>query len=263
MKLPPHQLVQGAAGAADKQEVTDAKTAAVKDIAAAHSTTTKYLVTLYGAQVEECRARVHVPTCADVFAKALNEYGERIITNAGDTDLTQWEACITLIKAAFALDLQSLKFEFTARLEREAESREAKANAVATANTDTEMLDATKPIAQIIDDKVKLALAAQALEAKKTQKKAKPSTSNEASAPHKASSSKTPAVSSSSTKTSAKAKPKKASGSKKPDTKPKKEKKRKAPGSEKGATGNTKKTAKGKGKKVVESDGDETLSDSD
>ncbi|KAJ7629920.1 hypothetical protein B0H17DRAFT_831021, partial [Mycena rosella] len=152
MKLPPHQLVQGAAGADDKEVVSMAKAAAVKDIAAAHATTTAYLATLYLAQVDECRARVNVATCSDTFAKTLNEYGNRIITSAGDADLTQWEACITLIKAAFTLDLQSLKYEFTTRLERDADSREAKANAVATANTDAEMLDATKPIAEIIKD---------------------------------------------------------------------------------------------------------------
>ncbi|KAJ7107603.1 hypothetical protein C8R43DRAFT_905642, partial [Mycena crocata] len=161
MKLPPHQLVQGAAGAEDKEEVATAKAAAVKEIAVVHATTTTYLLTLYRVQVEECRAHVSVTTCADAFATTLTEYGQRIITSAGDADLTQWEACIDLLKAAFTLGLQSLKFEFTARLDRDSASKEAKAAAVQTGNADAKMCDATKPIDQIMDEKLakfKLAL---------------------------------------------------------------------------------------------------------
>ncbi|KAJ7640593.1 hypothetical protein B0H17DRAFT_1148929 [Mycena rosella] len=141
----PFSLVQGAAGADDKQEVTDAKMAAVKKIAAAHGTITKYLATLYYMGP---RSRSAVPASTSPPKLMCSP---RLLTSTASASsrapgtrtsrVTQWEACITLIKAAFALDLQSLKFEFTARLKREAESREAKANAVATANADVLVLD--------------------------------------------------------------------------------------------------------------------------
>ncbi|KAJ7451294.1 hypothetical protein FB451DRAFT_985804, partial [Mycena latifolia] len=146
MKLPQHALIQGIDGVAEDQRVKEAEAAAAKDIATAHATATNYMLTLYTVQVEKCRAQLDVTACANAMAASLTEYAHGIITSSGDDDITVWTPCIAFLQTAFVKETKNLKFEFTAVLQKEAESKETKANAVHTARADAVMEDATRPI---------------------------------------------------------------------------------------------------------------------
>ncbi|KAJ6540160.1 hypothetical protein DFH09DRAFT_929712, partial [Mycena vulgaris] len=151
LKLPHTQLIKVAAGADLDDRVAVARVAAEKEIATASIEATKYLGTLYSVQVEYCRKHVDVPAVADGFAAALQAYSTSIITSAGGPDTTVWNTVISRLKAATVAELQNLNYEFVASLEKEAEVKEAKANAVSTARADAEMTDATKPIGELTE----------------------------------------------------------------------------------------------------------------
>ncbi|KAJ6547996.1 hypothetical protein DFH09DRAFT_1087458 [Mycena vulgaris] len=153
LKLPHTQLIKVAAGADLDDRVAVARVAAEKEIATASIEATKYLGTLYSVQVEYCRKHVDFPAVADGFAAALQAYSTSIITSAGGPDTTVWNTVISRLKAATVAELQNLNYEFVASLEKEAEVKEAKANAVSTARADAEMTDATKPIGELFDAK--------------------------------------------------------------------------------------------------------------
>ncbi|KAJ7182470.1 hypothetical protein C8R43DRAFT_967277 [Mycena crocata] len=174
LKLPLFQPIQLAADAVSDERVVDAKKAAEKDIATALQSSVKLLTTFYEVQVETCRNMLDVATCADAYANALTEYGKSIMTASGDADIdvNVWQTCITRLKVAFTLEIKNLKYDFTARTMSEAEAKEAKANAVLTARADAEMADATRPIGEMLDEKVVRAVAEE-MERQKPKKKAK------------------------------------------------------------------------------------------
>ncbi|KAK6977821.1 hypothetical protein R3P38DRAFT_3471843 [Favolaschia claudopus] len=134
-----------------------------------------YLTTVYAVQVEKARERVDVAKNADMFAATLTEYCVRIITLAGDPDTTAWQPCVSAVKATLTEQLKGTRFEFTARLDRDATTKEANAQAVLTARADAEMVDANRPIEEIIAEKVDTAvvtkLASLAKESKEPEKK--------------------------------------------------------------------------------------------
>jgi hypothetical protein len=140
------------------ERVVAALASSEKDIATARTSTTTLLTTVYAVQVEKALELVDVPKCADALASALNEYCVRIITRAGDLDTTVWQPCVSAIKAAFTDEFKAVRFEFTARLDKEAMAKEAKAHAVETARADAEMADANRPIEEIVSEKVNVAI---------------------------------------------------------------------------------------------------------
>ncbi|KAJ6630638.1 hypothetical protein B0H10DRAFT_1938837 [Mycena sp. CBHHK59/15] len=181
IKLPVHQPLKGAKGTVDDTRVVEAKTALER-----HGQRYDYCY-----QVEHFQAQVNITMCADKFVATLTTYAKRIFQSTGDADLTSWQPCIALVKPAFLAKIKTLKLEFVAHLDKEFAAREAKADAVATARADTEMAEATKPIADIVTEKIKLLLP-QAIvkENKKSTKQVKPLPSNEAASSSKATASK-------------------------------------------------------------------------
>ncbi|KAK6966376.1 hypothetical protein R3P38DRAFT_3299874 [Favolaschia claudopus] len=131
MKFPPHKTLQGFDVMTDVR-VVEALAAAEKDLATAHSSTSTYLTTVYAVQVEKARERVDVAKNADMFAATLTEYCVRIITLAGDPDTAAWQPCVSAVKATLTEQLKGTRFEFTARLDRDATTKEADAQAVLT-----------------------------------------------------------------------------------------------------------------------------------
>ncbi|KAK7027126.1 hypothetical protein R3P38DRAFT_3191444 [Favolaschia claudopus] len=89
--------------------------------------TSTYLTTVYAVQVEKARERVDVAKNADMFAATLTENCAPVSS-------------------------------FTARLDRDATTKEADAQAVLTARADAEMVDANRPIEEIIAEKVNTAV---------------------------------------------------------------------------------------------------------
>ncbi|KAJ6495027.1 hypothetical protein C8R45DRAFT_899835 [Mycena sanguinolenta] len=160
LKLPPHQTLTGVPDVMGDERVAAAMAASEKDIATARATATTLLTTVYAVQVEKAQELVEVPRCADALASTLNEYCVRIITRAGDPDTTVWQPCVSAIKAAFTDELKAVRFEFTARLDKEAMAKEAKAHAIETARADAEMADANRPIDEIVSEKVSVAVTA-------------------------------------------------------------------------------------------------------
>ncbi|KAJ7929435.1 hypothetical protein B0H13DRAFT_1596238, partial [Mycena leptocephala] len=152
LKLPPHQTLNGVPDVMGDERVVAALASSEKDIATARTSTTTLLTTVYAVQVEKALELVDVPKCADALASALNEYCVRIITRAGDLDTTVWQPCVSAIKAAFTDEFKAVRFEFTARLDKEAMAKEAKAHAVETARADAEMADANRPIEEIVSE---------------------------------------------------------------------------------------------------------------
>ncbi|KAJ7498002.1 hypothetical protein B0H11DRAFT_1998251 [Mycena galericulata] len=181
LRLPPHQTLTGVPDVMGDERVVAAMASSEKDIASARTSTTTLLTTVYAVQVEKALELVDVPKCADALASALSEYCVRIITRAGDVDTAAWQPCVSAIKAAFTDEFKAVRFEFTARLDKEAMVKEAKANAVITARADAEMTDANRPIDEIIHEKVDVAVTA-ALNSKETQetekKKKRPATAD-------------------------------------------------------------------------------------
>ncbi|KAJ7155078.1 hypothetical protein C8R46DRAFT_872147, partial [Mycena filopes] len=154
LKLPPHQTIQGVPDVMDDPRVTAAKTLAEEEISTARSSTTALLSTIYTVQAEKARELVDVTKCADALAAALTEYCVRIITRSEDPDKTAWNPLVSAFKMVFTNELRMLRFELTARLDKEASAKEAKANAVLTARADAEMVDANKPVKEIVDEAV-------------------------------------------------------------------------------------------------------------
>ncbi|KAJ6465627.1 hypothetical protein C8R47DRAFT_1235643, partial [Mycena vitilis] len=160
LRLPPHQTLAGVPDVMSDDRVLAAMASSEKDIATARTSATALLTTVYAVQAEKARGLVDVTKCADALAAALEQYCVRIITSAGDPDTKVWHPCVSAIKAAFTDELKAVRFEFTARLDKEATAKEAKANAVITARADAEMVDANRPIEEIITEKVDVALTA-------------------------------------------------------------------------------------------------------
>ncbi|KAJ6477664.1 hypothetical protein C8R45DRAFT_833532, partial [Mycena sanguinolenta] len=152
MKLPPHQTLAGIPDVMGDERVAAAMELAEKDIASTHASGTTLLTTVYAVQVERAQELVDVHKCADALANALNEYCVRIITRAGDPDTTVWQPCVSALKAAFTDEFKAVRFEVTARQDRDAMVKEAKAQAVETARADAEMADANRPIEEIVSE---------------------------------------------------------------------------------------------------------------
>lgn len=159
LKLPPHQPLQAAIGALEDERVVAAKTAAETAIATARTSTISFLSTLHTVQVEKCRNQIDVKATVNALGTALTTYAHGIISASDDDVLTVWDPCVTLLKTALTSELKTLKFEFTARLQKEAESRDAKATAVANARADAEMEVDTRPIDEMLNEKIQRALA--------------------------------------------------------------------------------------------------------
>ncbi|KAJ7207474.1 hypothetical protein GGX14DRAFT_366211, partial [Mycena pura] len=152
LKLPPHQTLSGVPDVMSHMRVVEAMATSEKDIATARASATTLLTTVYAVQVEKAQELVDVPKCADALASTLEEYCVRIITRSGDPDITAWHPCVSAIKAAFVDEFKAVRFEFTARLDKEAMVKEAKAHAVETARADAEMADANRPIEEIVSE---------------------------------------------------------------------------------------------------------------
>ncbi|KAJ7834735.1 hypothetical protein B0H14DRAFT_3461904 [Mycena olivaceomarginata] len=137
LRLPPHQTLLGVPDIMADECVVAAMAATEKDIAMVF-------------QVEKVLELVDIPRSADVLAVALHGYCIRIITSAGDPDTQAWHPCVSAIKS----------------------HKEAKANAVITACADAEMVDANRPIEEIVSEKVYVAITAfkETLEKKKKKK---------------------------------------------------------------------------------------------
>lgn len=159
LKLPTYQLVKSASGVDEDPWVVAALETAVKDLATVMQSATKYLGTVYTVQVEHCKTMITASSCADRFAAKLTEYSELIIGQAGSADLQRWAPCIVKLKAAFRTELEDLNFEFCACQRKMAVAKETKATAMATARADAEMIDAMKPVGELISDEVKRQLA--------------------------------------------------------------------------------------------------------
>ncbi|KAJ7817507.1 hypothetical protein B0H14DRAFT_2177158, partial [Mycena olivaceomarginata] len=152
LRLPPHQTLLGVPDVMGDERVVAATTATEKDIATDRTSATTLLTTVYAVQVEKALELVDIPRSADALAAALHGYCVRIITNAGDPDTQAWHPCVSAIKAAFTDEFKAVRFEYTARLDKEAATKEAKANAVITARADAEMVDANRPIEEIVSE---------------------------------------------------------------------------------------------------------------
>ncbi|KAJ7830101.1 hypothetical protein B0H14DRAFT_2260167, partial [Mycena olivaceomarginata] len=152
LRLPPHQTLLGVPDVMADERVVAATTATEMDIATACTSATTLLTTVYAVQVEKALELVDIPRSADALAAALHGYCVRIITNAGDPDTQAWHPCVSAIKAAFTDEFKAVRFEYTARLDKEAATKEAKANAVITARADAEMVDANRPIEEIVSE---------------------------------------------------------------------------------------------------------------
>ncbi|KAJ7663498.1 hypothetical protein B0H17DRAFT_867670, partial [Mycena rosella] len=155
LKLPHVQLVKGATGAETDAEVVAERMSAEKEIAVASVTVTKYLGKLYATQVNLCKEQVNVASASAAFSARLKAYGKPIITAGGGEDDTVRDTVIALLTEAICAELLSLNFEFVAVLDREAEVKEAKATAVITARADAEMMEATKPVKEMLQEAVK------------------------------------------------------------------------------------------------------------
>ncbi|KAF7369028.1 Cellobiose dehydrogenase [Mycena venus] len=120
LKLPPHQTLNGVPDVMGDERVVAALASSEKDIATARASATTLLTTVYAVQVEKAQGLVDVP-------------------HARRAPLSQ------RILPAFTDEFKAVRFEFTARLDKEAMVKEAKAHAVETARADAEMADANRP----------------------------------------------------------------------------------------------------------------------
>jgi hypothetical protein len=153
LRLPPHQTLLGVPDIMADECVVAAMAATEKDIAMACMSASTLLTTVYAVQVEKVLELVDIPRSADMLAVALHGYCIRIITSAGDPDTQAWHPCVSAIKAMFTDKFKAVRFEYTAHLDKE-----AKANAVITACADAEMVDANRPIEEIVSEKVNVTI---------------------------------------------------------------------------------------------------------
>ncbi|KAJ7081672.1 hypothetical protein C8R44DRAFT_753979 [Mycena epipterygia] len=163
MKMPTYQLVKSAAGIDEDPRVIVALESAVKDLATAEQSAAKFIETV-------------------------------------SPDLTRWEPCIKLLKAAFLSELEDLNFEFCAHHEKIAPAKEVQATAVATTRTVAATKDVTKPMSDLISVEVKRQLAEKAMAQNEKKKNAKPARPNAAASTSTTSSTKPKPSSWSSTK---------------------------------------------------------------
>ncbi|KAJ7767015.1 hypothetical protein DFH07DRAFT_955149 [Mycena maculata] len=167
-----YQLVKSATGVDNDPRVVEARDLAANDLTTVAQSATTYLGTVYAVQVEACKAMINTTNAAERFAEALQSYSGTIISGVGSTDLNRWTPCITMLKAAFLQELEDLNFEFCARQAKAAKAKETKATLVATARQDAEMIDAIKPVGELISEEVKRQLAQQLPAATEKPKKA-------------------------------------------------------------------------------------------
>ncbi|KAJ7817030.1 hypothetical protein B0H14DRAFT_2602257 [Mycena olivaceomarginata] len=167
-----------------------AREAAEKAIAAAVTASTGFVSAVYTAQISEIVKLCHVPTVVDVFATTAKAYCILVIGEGGSDDFEKWDPYLDSIKAMLTNELEMENFEFVAALRYKAKVNERKATAVSTARADTEMTDATKPVGEIVDEKIAAKCEALMKRIKELERvKAAPSnevsTSTKASAPAK------------------------------------------------------------------------------
>ncbi|KAJ7764134.1 hypothetical protein DFH07DRAFT_770540 [Mycena maculata] len=124
--------IQSAVGTMDDERVVGAKADAEAAITTACTATTTLLSTIYLVQVEKLCAQIDPISVVAAPSGALTAYANGIIERSGgdEDDLTAWDPCIAKLKAACLAELKALKFEFTARAQQDAETKEAKAAAV-------------------------------------------------------------------------------------------------------------------------------------
>jgi nucleotide-binding universal stress UspA family protein len=154
VKMPYVQVMKLAVGIETDLVVTAAKALAEKELSSAAVSCTKYLSALYEVQVCAIRDKTKVANVADEFAVALTAIGASIMSDATGGDGAVWAPLIARLKMAFTTELETAMVEFVAIFRREAQAKEAKANAVNTARADAEMADGTRPVAEIIDEKI-------------------------------------------------------------------------------------------------------------
>jgi hypothetical protein len=154
VKLPYVQVMKLATGVENDQVVTAHKTAAENALSSAAVESTKYLTALYTAQVAAIREKVKVAAVADEFATSLKEYSASVMADAAVTDTTMWDPLIARLKTAVASELETAQIDFVATLRREADAKEAKATLVNTARADAEMTDGTRPVEEVIEEKI-------------------------------------------------------------------------------------------------------------
>ncbi|KAJ7760251.1 hypothetical protein DFH07DRAFT_714545, partial [Mycena maculata] len=152
LKLPTYQLVKSATGVDNDPRVVEARDLAANDLTTVAQSATTYLGTVYAVQVKVCKAMINPTNAAERFAEALQSYSGTIISGVGSTDLNRWTPCITMLKAAFLQELEDLNLEFCARQAKAAKAKETKATLVATARQDAEMIDAIKPVGELISE---------------------------------------------------------------------------------------------------------------
>ncbi|KAJ7838961.1 hypothetical protein B0H13DRAFT_1650444 [Mycena leptocephala] len=154
VKMPYVQVMKLAVGIETDLVVTAAKALAEKELSSAAVSCTKYLSALYEVQVCAIRDQTKVANVGDEFAVALTAIGASIMSDATGGDGAVWAPLIARLKMAFTTELETAMVEFVAIFRREAQAKEAKANAVNTARADAEMADGTRPVAEIIDEKI-------------------------------------------------------------------------------------------------------------
>ncbi|KAJ7024435.1 hypothetical protein C8F04DRAFT_1239640 [Mycena alexandri] len=154
LKMPPVQVMKGAAGIEHEPAVAEARVIAEKAIKSATDEVTKYLAILFKAQLTSIRKLVDVATAAGMFADTLKAYSVQVIADALGTDFEVWSPVIERLKAVHISELQMLNFEFVAAIKHDADVKVAKANVVNTARADAEMTDATRPVTELIEEKI-------------------------------------------------------------------------------------------------------------
>ncbi|TCD59779.1 hypothetical protein EIP91_011477 [Steccherinum ochraceum] len=97
---------------------------------------------------------VDIELCKDTLYAKLSDYSTSIINVVGRGSATIWETYARAVTTAFLRELEDQRFEFTAALHNAAAEQTAKAAAVDAAREDAEMKDATKPIGELIDEKL-------------------------------------------------------------------------------------------------------------
>ncbi|KAJ7790188.1 hypothetical protein B0H14DRAFT_3501939 [Mycena olivaceomarginata] len=125
-------------------------------------------------------------TCFTTTAKA---YCVLVIGEGGSDDFEKWDPYLDSIKAMLT-KLEMENFEFVAALRYKAKVDERKATVVSTARADAEMTDTTKPVGEIVDEKITAKYEALVKRIKELERvKAAPSneasTSTKSSAPAK------------------------------------------------------------------------------
>ncbi|KAK7059661.1 hypothetical protein R3P38DRAFT_2444228, partial [Favolaschia claudopus] len=154
VRIPPVQVGPNAFGVELEPALAEAKEIAEKDIRTAVASSTKYLSELYTSILTAVRLLVHVPTVAENFATRIKAYGDTVIRDGGGSDPTIWDELYVQLKAALVSELEMLNFDRVAIIARKAEGDESRAAAVSTARAKAEMSATTRPVEEIINEKL-------------------------------------------------------------------------------------------------------------